>query len=193
MTDETPTEITNKSSDLDPRDAIEKWLDRYFETPFFYMRHITLVPVLLSFAGAVLMFGIGSVEIYEAIHGFWVDQSHDSARESTIMLIKAVDAFLLGLVMIIFSYGIYDLFISKIDPAERAGARPNWIKFKDMGGLKVTLAQVVLIILIITFFEIVVTNIKMFEDNVWTFLIIPIGVLFIGVGIGVFVKITEGN
>ena len=109
------------------------------------------------------------------------------------MLIKAVDAFLLGLVMIIFSYGIYDLFISKIDPAERAGARPNWIKFKDMGGLKVTLAQVVLIIRSITGGEIGVTNITKFEDDVWTFLIIPIGVLFIGEGIGVFVKITEGN
>ena len=47
-----------------------------------------------------------------------------------------------------------------------------------------------LIILIITFFEMVLTNIHLFTD-VWTFLIIPIGVLFIGVGIGVFVKITE--
>lgn len=193
MTDETAAELMQKPSEKDPRDAIEKWLDQHFETPFFYLRHITMVPVLLSFCGAVLMFAIGAYEIYDAIHTFWVYETENPAKESTVLLIKAVDAFLLGLVMIIFSYGIYDLFISKIDPAERAGARPNWIKFKDMGGLKVTLAQVVLIILIITFFEIVVTNIAMFEENVWTFLIIPIGVLFIGVGIGVFVKITESD
>jgi len=34
------------------------------------------------------------------------------------LLIKAIDIFLLGLVLIIFSFGIYDLFISKLDPEE---------------------------------------------------------------------------
>jgi uncharacterized membrane protein YqhA len=182
--------MANENNRQDSHDPIERFLDKYFEYPFFYLRHITLVPVLLSFCGAILMFSIGAVETFEAIHHFVLDQSQDTIKDSTVLLIKAVDAFLLGLVMMIFSYGIYDLFISKIDPAEKAGARPNWIKFKDMGGLKVTLAQVVLIILIITFFELVLTNVDKFTEDIWMFLIIPIGVLFIGIGIGVFVKIT---
>ena len=191
MTDQTTPEIvTNDPDGPDERDAVERWLDRYFEHPFFYLRYITLVPVLLAFAGAILMFAIGSIETFEAIHGYFAHHSAEAAKDSQMLLIKAVDAFLLGLVMMIFSYGIYDLFISKIDPAEKKGARPNWIKFKDMGGLKVTLAQVVLIILIITFFELVLKNTDKFTD-VWMFLIIPVGVLFIGIGIGVFTKITH--
>jgi hypothetical protein len=36
--------MSDEKTPEDPRDAVERWLDKYFETPFFYMRHVTLVP-----------------------------------------------------------------------------------------------------------------------------------------------------
>lgn len=206
------------------KDRFERFLDKRVEPAYFALRYVTLIPVVFSFVGAILMFGIGAVETYHSVAGLLAphDATHvattadgatlghqeldDRIQGSQITLIRSVDAFLLGLVLMIFSYGIYDLFVSHLDPADRPGVRPNWLNFHDITSLKITLAEVVLIILIITFFELVVTNADSFagsdgEWSAWRFLVIPIGVLLIAVGLGVFHRLvgkqhrpdSEGN
>ena len=186
------------------KDWFEKWLDAHFEAPFFALRYVTVIPVLFAFAGSLVMFAIGGYETWEAIHEIVKLKDHHivDVTKITVPLIKSIDAFLLGLVLMIFSYGIYDLFVSKLDPAEQKGIRPDWMKFKNMGALKVTLAEVVLIILVITFFEVVMSNmdtmLKIAEvegeihvRNIWILLVIPLGVLLIAVGIGLFKKLVH--
>jgi uncharacterized membrane protein YqhA len=93
-------------------------------------------------------------------------------------------------VLLIFSYGIYDLFLSKIDFPDRPSVRPNWLRFKDVGELKIILAQVVLIILTINFFELVfieMNNPESFQD----FMIIPVGIFLIALGLGIFERFTR--
>ena len=152
------------------------------------MRYIIIIPVVVAFIGAFIMFIIGAIEAWNSIERF-IDHDY---QYSQLGLILGIDAFLLGLVLLIFSYGIYDLFISKIDIADRPSVRPNWMRFKDIGDLKIILAEVILIILTINFFELVFIGMKnpeSFED----FMIIPVGIVLIAVGLGVFERLARNR
>ena len=175
--------------DMDPhKDPPEAWWHEHFEPAFFNMRYIIIIPVVVAFIGAFIMFIIGAIEAWNSIERF-IDHDY---QYSQLGLILGIDAFLLGLVLLIFSYGIYDLFISKIDIADRPSVRPNWMRFKDIGDLKIILAEVILIILTINFFELVFIGMKnpeSFED----FMIIPVGIVLIAVGLGVFERLARNR
>ena len=175
--------------DLDSKkDPPEAWLHEHFEPAFFNMRYIIIIPVFITFIGAFIMFIIGAFEAWNSITRFF----GADYEGSQLSLILGIDAFLLGLVLLIFSYGIYDLFLSKIDIANRPSVRPNWMRFRDIGELKIILAQVILIILTINFFELVfieMNNPESFQD----FMIIPVGIMLIAVGLGVFERLTRNR
>ncbi len=164
----------------------EAWLHKHFEPAFFDMRYIIIIPVIITFIGAFIMFIIGAIEAWNSINLFFTnDYEH-----SQLSLILGIDAFLLGLVLLIFSYGVYDLFLSKIDITDRPSVRPNWMRFRDIGELKIILAQVILIILTINFFELVFIHMndpESFQD----FMIIPVGIVLTAVGLGVFERLTR--
>jgi len=173
--------------ETDPRkDPPEAWLHEHFEPAFFNMRYIIIIPVFITFLGAFIMFIIGALEAWSSIERFI---SGDYER-SQLSLILGIDAFLLGLVLLIFSYGIYDLFLSKIDIHDRPSVRPNWMRFRDIGDLKIILAEVILIILTINFFELVFIEMRK-PESFQDFMIIPVGIVLIAVGLGVFERLTR--
>jgi len=68
--------------------------------------------------------------------------------------VSAVDIFLFSTVLFIFALGIYELFINKIDVVNRnKEERPNWLVVKSIDDLKTSLGKVILMILIVSFFE----------------------------------------
>lgn len=88
-------------------------------------RYLSLIAVSFTFLGSTLMFLIGAVRTVNAGVYFFTGsgflqglgfESHlpsNLARDTvaTINLIGAVDAFLFGLVMLIFSFGVFGLFV----------------------------------------------------------------------------------
>jgi uncharacterized membrane protein YqhA len=68
-------------------------------------------------------------------------------------VVGAVDGFLLGAVMLIFSLGLYELFISKIDAAENVKGASKILIINSLDDLKDKLAKVIVLILIVMFFE----------------------------------------
>jgi len=68
-------------------------------------------------------------------------------------VVKAVDGYLLTAVMIIFALGLYELFISRIDAAEQSEVAPRLLLIRNLDDLKDRLAKVVILILVITFFQ----------------------------------------
>ena len=173
------------------KDIVEKWLDRYIETTMVRMRYITLIPVVFSYVGAIIMFVVGTIRAYDSVLSL-MESGGPDLRDTQVNLILAVDAYLMGLVLLIFSYGIYDLFISSLDAGNRPMIRPRWMTFNDIGGLKTILAEVILIILTIEFFQLVLASMPEF-DTFEEWLVIPIGMLLIAVGLGVFKKLTHGE
>lgn len=58
------------------------------------------------------------------------------------------------MVLIIFGIGIYELFITKIDPVlQKVDGRPSWMQISNIDELKSSLGKVILMVLIVTFFK----------------------------------------
>lgn len=168
----------------DNRSDLELWLVNHFEPPFFKLRFILIVPILISMVGSVMMFAVGANHTYKAATAILL-QGDFSNPGVTLPIIKALDAFLIGIILIIFSFGIYDFFVSILEPAEHAGLRPDWFKFESTGELKTKMVELVLVILAILFFEQIIASVGTFEDPL-LYLIIPVGAAILAVSMGFF-------
>ena len=73
--------------------------------------------------------------------------------ETVTYIVEVIDGFLLASVLLIFSIGLYELFISKIDIAGGSEASSNVLHIESLDELKNRLAKVILMILIVNFFE----------------------------------------
>jgi len=130
-------------------------LERIFERGLWSIRFIVLFAVVFSAVACVALFILGSYEICHAIydliaHGLGdINKSH---KELLVDVIGAVDLYLIGVVLLIFSFGIYELFISKIDIA-RLDKDINILEIKDLDELKNKIIKVIIMVLIVLFFE----------------------------------------
>lgn len=90
---------------------------------FISLRYISIIAVISSFIGAVLLFILGALKIAGAVgvmllggdpvHLLIEAHGAESATSGVVILvINAIDCFLFALILLIFSYGIYTLFIN---------------------------------------------------------------------------------
>ena len=133
-------------------------LEEVIETSLFSTRLFSFIAVIASAVGALVMFIKGGFLVWLALENsikYVCDPSiFEHETKLAPLLISSVDSFLFAMVMMIFSMGIYDLFISKLDPATRTkNSRPNWLNIKNLDDLKDMLGKVILMILIVSFFE----------------------------------------
>ena len=75
-------------------------------------------------------------------------------------IISSIDLFLIAIVLIIFGFGIYELFISEIDFTD-SKFNQSTLKIKDLDQLKNKIIKVIIIVLIVKFFE----RVLKFSDN----------------------------
>ena len=75
-------------------------------------------------------------------------------RSETIThVVELIDGYLLATVLLIFGLGLYELFISKIDLAENSEMASKVLLIHSLDDLKARLAKVILMILIVKYFE----------------------------------------
>lgn len=160
--------------DTEDKCRIEIYFNRVFAPHLYRFRHVAMIAVVFSMISSLFLMLLGAYEVCEAIYTFLVGMDADNLK---VQLIKGVDVFLIALVLMIFAMGVYDLFVS--DPGDTpASHRPKWLKFKDFDQLKSVLLGVIVTMLVITFFELILTHIKTL-DTYYEFLSIPVGVLLI--------------
>ncbi|MBI2313300.1 MAG: YqhA family protein [Betaproteobacteria bacterium] len=70
-----------------------------------------------------------------------------------VVLVEVVDGYLLATVMLIFSLGLYELFVSDIDAARNSKAPSRILVIESLDDLKNRLAKWILMILIVKLFE----------------------------------------
>ena len=152
------------------RHKIERAVDR--------LRFISLIAVFASGLGSILMFIIGAaktVRAYLAYFGGIGYEPDASAKQTTIYIIQALDVFLIGLVLMIFSGAIYGLFIRP----EESGSIPSksWVKIKSTTELKKILIELVIVILMVKVLEGALGTET--GDYVWENLVVPTAILML--------------
>lgn len=152
-------------------------IEQIAENSLWNFRFIILVVVFALLVSSLVAFYIGIHSTYEAV----VEVIHGEATANMIIvyLISALDEFLLGIIMIIFSLGIYELFISKIDTLKGEEIPyPNWLTFHSLDDLKGVLTKVLIIILMVYFFK---SAVSMTFDTPLSILYLAGGIVFIAI------------
>ena len=86
----------------------------------------------------------------------------------------SIDLFLIGIVLLIFGFGIYELFVGEIDFAN-SKFTDSTLKIRDLDQLKNKIIKVIIIVLIVKFFE----KVLKFSENFTT----PMDILYFGLSI----------
>jgi uncharacterized membrane protein YqhA len=113
-----------------------------------YTRFTVIVPALASMVGALLLMVQGSIAVIQAVIGAIVDQT--PLKDSIVEVLTAVDALLLGTVLLVIGYGLYELFVD--DSIEI----PTWLQIRDLDDLKSKLIGVVVAIIAVIFVGVLV-------------------------------------
>jgi len=136
-----------------------KALERIFEGILWNSRFIVLFAVIACLGVAVGIFYMATVDSWIMLTHLFHYASLDEAtrlaeRANNIThVVEIIDGYLLATVLLIFSLGLYELFISKIQQAEDSERAPKVLLISDLDDLKSRLAKVILMILIVRFFE----------------------------------------
>ena len=151
-------------------------MENKFEKFLWNFRYITILAVILSILSAFTLIVIGSWDIIEAVifYNPLFDASISSNNELLVKLISAIDLFLIGIVLLIFGFGIYELFVSEIDFANSKFTEST-LKIRDLDQLKNKIIKVIIIVLIVKFFE----KVLKFSENFTT----PMDILYFGLSI----------
>ncbi len=147
----------------------------------FSARWVSLVAVVFSAVGAVLMFIVGGVTTIQAVGAYlgtgdYKAFSSDAALEATVDVVTALDQFLLGLVLLVFAFGIYSLFISTETDEERVriGA-PDWLRVTSVSELKIKLLETVSVLLAVLFLKGILQG-SADAPIEWSALVVPLAV-----------------
>ncbi len=138
-----------------------KNLEKLFEGSLWNSRFVVLSAVLGSLIAGFAIFYMATVDVvYLVMHALhyadpeMADEARKALHDSTVShIVEVVDGYLLATVLLIFSLGLYELFISDIDQAQGSRASSKILVINSLDDLKSRLAKVILMILIVTLFE----------------------------------------
>tara|TARA_Y100000385_G_scaffold28281_1_gene26727 strand:+ start:84 stop:578 length:495 start_codon:yes stop_codon:yes gene_type:complete len=125
-----------------------------FEKILWSVRYVVILTVLLSIISSISLIVIGSWDIIQAIifYNPLFDVSIENNNELLFKIISSIDLFLIGIVLLIFGFGVYELFVSEIDFTDSKFSEST-LKIKSLDQLKNKIIKVIIIVLIVKFFE----------------------------------------
>jgi len=132
-----------------------------FERLLWGSRLLVLVAVVV---GLVLAAGVAFVATVDAVYSVGAmarfaapslsTEARDALRDDMITsVVKVLDGYLISAILIVFSLGLYELFISKLDEAEGSEAASGVLSIRSLDDLKNRVVSLVLLVLAIEFFQ----------------------------------------
>ena len=134
---------------------------------FEISRFAVIIPSAASIIGAIVLMILGSIEIIRSAVDVVVKQV--PLKETVVAILTSVDAILLGTVLLVIGYGLYELFIDTNLEV------PDWLEINTLDDLKAKLIGVVVAIIAVIFVGVLVDTKS------------PSEVLYYGVGAGAVV------
>jgi uncharacterized membrane protein YqhA len=108
-----------------------------------FTRYAVIIPALASILGALLLMAQGSYEMAKVTINAITKGAY--LKDTIVEVLTAVDAILLGTVLLVIGYGLYELFIdAEIDV-------PAWLRVRNLDDLKSKLIGVVVAIIAVVF------------------------------------------
>ena len=114
----------------------------------------------MSLLGSISFFALGTQEELSALHKLFHD--HFDSEKSILLFGKVVggiDYYVIGIALLIFGYGVYELIISDIDPRlqDLTDDRRNILSINSLESLKQKLTNVIIVALIVTAFKLMIS------------------------------------
>lgn len=134
-------------------------MEKIFESGLWATRFMVILAVVFGLIGAVVLFVVASFDVYETakfVINTYVTHSHPEHFHENVVggIIGAVDLYLIGVVMLLFSFGLYELFISEIDVAKDDSGEDNKIlAIHSLDQLKDKISKVIVMVLVVGFFQ----------------------------------------
>ena len=113
-------------------------------------RYSVFVPAIASMIGALLLMAQGSIEVVMAVVNAILQQT--ALKDTIVAVLTAVDAILLGTVLLVIGYGLYELFVDTNIKV------PEWLQVRDLDDLKSKLIGVVVAIIAVVFVGVLVDS-----------------------------------
>ncbi|EDO9167888.1 YqhA family protein, partial [Campylobacter coli] len=128
-------------------------LEKIFESLLVKSRIVTILPVIFGLVGAFVLFFIASYDVLKVIlytyqYFFSAGIKIDLHEDVVALIIGAVDLYLMALVLFIFSFGVYELFISEIEEFKQT-KQSKVLEVHSLDQLKDKLAKVIIMVLVV--------------------------------------------
>lgn len=134
-----------------------KKLELKLESILWRFRLVAIVPVVMSLTSTLISFAIGTRDIANSLMEFLFHSGgEDSSKHILAGLVSGIDFYLIGLALLIFGYGIYELLISEIDAYREQNnveESNGLLDIRNLDELKQKLVKVLIVALIVTAFK----------------------------------------
>lgn len=159
----------------------QHFTERIFESALWNSRLIVILAVVFGAFSALLLFVSGSLEIINTLKSS-VSLSPVTVNHTELLIgiIGAIDFYLIAMVLLIFSFGIYELFISKIDVARHTESFHSLLEIATLDDLKNKIIKLIIMVLIVSFFQRVLAQ-SMTTSMDMLFMALSISAICIGV------------
>ncbi|MDF1875539.1 YqhA family protein [Sulfurimonas sp. SAG-AH-194-I05] len=133
-------------------------IESIFEASLWASRFMVVLAVVFGLIGAVILFLVASFDIFETakfVLNTYATGGHPDNFHADVVggIIGAVDLYLIGVVMLLFSFGLYELFISEIDVAKDDGQDNKILAIHSLDQLKDKISKVIVMVLVVGFFQ----------------------------------------
>ena len=143
-------------------------------------RYTVFIPALAAMIGALLLMAQGSIAIIVAVVNSL--RQFTPLKDVIVEVLTAVDGILLGTVLLVIGYGLYELFVdTEIEV-------PAWLQIKDLDDLKSKLIGVVVAIIAVVFVGVMVDSTR--ASDVVSY---GVGAGALVLGLAVFALATRKN
>lgn len=165
-----------------------KQIERFFEGTLWRSRLVVVVAVIASVLvgiGVFYMTTVDTVIMLSHLAGYADPSLADDARRAMRLSLVAevvaiVDGYLLAAIMLILALGLYELFVNRIDESQGSEFASRLLLIRSFDDLKDRLARVVLLILIVKFFQ---QALRLKYEDTQDLLFLALGIVLIGAAI----------
>jgi uncharacterized membrane protein YqhA len=161
-------------------------LERAFEKVLWASRFVMLGGVIFSALmalGAFYMATVDALELPGLLRDYTGTEVGDERRtllraKALTMIVKSVDGYIITAILLIFSLGLYEFFIGKLESAHESPLAPRLLHMGGLEDLKERIAKLLVLVLVIEFFQ---RALLLEVDEPLDLVYLAVGIVLIGV------------